>query len=102
MVTTCRSSALINTITSTTLRDLTRTTVPLISPSTRPNYVTIPGSSDGSRAIGNGLIIGIVVAIVVVGIISATMIIIAIVVVIKCQSRTKLANNEYGEKSTHW
>jgi hypothetical protein len=113
MVTTCLSSsvhyssALINSITSTTLRDLTRTSVPLISPSTRPNYVTIPESSDG--IIDNVLIIGIV-TIVLIFVIVSIIILVIVIVVMKRQSGTKqaaannagmtLSNQLYGESAS--
>ena len=90
MATTCFSSSymhssLLDSVTSTTLLNPKRTGV-LLSPSTRPNHATIPGSSSGT------IITGIIAAIiVVVSIIGAT--IIAVVIVIKRQSRTKQANN---------
>ena len=92
MVTNCLSSSmhssLLDSVISTTSLNPKRTSV-LLSLTTRPNYATVPGSSDGT--IGNGLIIGIVAAIfVVVSIIGA---IAAVIIVIKRQSRTKQANN---------
>ncbi len=98
MVTTClssnmhSSSALLNSLTSTTSRDLTilMPTVPFISPSTSPQHVTTPGSSDG--IIDNVLIIGIVI-VVPTFVIASTIIIIIIIVVMKRQSGKKQADN---------
>jgi hypothetical protein len=112
MVTTCRSSnnvvhsssALLVSITSTTSRDLTRTTVLLVSPSIRPNYVTISESSDG--IIDNVLVMGIVTVVLI--FVVASIIITIIFVVLKRQSGARQADNAgmtlsnqlYGESAS--
>ena len=92
MATTCFSSSymhstLLDSITSTTLLNPKRTSV-LLSPSTRPNHATIPGSSGGTIITGILIVAAIII---VVSIIGAT--IIVVIIIIKKQSRTKQANN---------
>ena len=100
-------SSLLDSVTSTTLLNPTRTSTIFLSPSRRPNHATIPGSSDGTIFLSpsrrpnhatipgssDGTIItGIVAAIIVVASIIGA-VIIAIVMIIRKQSRIKQANN---------
>ena len=91
MATTCFSSSymhssFLDSVTSTTLLNPKRTSV-LLSPSTRPNHATIPGSSGGT-IIYTGIVVSIIGATII-----ATIIAVVIVIKILKQSRTKQANN---------